>query len=242
MAGGRPLGRPLYSDEMMRPRLLLVVAAASTALFAILLLAVIVHRGPLPLDGPVRDWFASVSSPTSRDLVVPMARLGAREILVPLLLIGGGILCWRSRSPGPLVLLVASYVGMAMVVGPAKKLLHRPEPFDLPGEIGRSFPSGHAAQAVLVYGLLAALVASGSLGPRGRAAVTLLALAASTAVGLAMLIRGAHWLSDMVAGYAIGLAWTAGPLAVAHLAAPWLLGSTTGDPSGPEPAAAARRR
>ncbi len=227
---------------MMRPRLLLAVAAASITVFTILLLAVVVHRGPLPLDGPVREWFASISSPASRDLMLPVALLGAREVLVPLLLIGGGILCWCRRTPGPIVLLVGSYVGMAMVVGPAKKLLHRPEPFDLPGEIGRSFPSGHAAQAVLVYGLLAALVASGPVGPRARTAVTLLAVAASTAVGIAVIFRGAHWLSDMVAGYAVGLAWTAGPLAVAHLAAPWLLGSTTGVPSGPAPAAVARRR
>lgn len=226
---------------MGRPRLLLALAGGATAVFAVLLLAVAVHRGPLPLDGTVRDWFDTLATPDNRDLVIPLARLGAREILVPLLLVGGGILWWRRRSPGPLMLLVGSYVGMAMVVGPAKKILHRPEPFDLPGEIGRSFPSGHAAQAILVYGMLAVLVLAGPVGPRVRAAATVVPVAACAGVGFAMLFRNAHWLSDMVAGYAIGIAWLTGPLAFAGAAAPWLLG-TAPAAAGPPPAAPAGRR
>ena len=231
---------------MARPKLLLLVAGAAATVFSALLLAVVVHRGPLPLDGAVREWFATVSNRENRDLVLPAARMGAREILVPLLLAGGGLLWWRRRTPGPLLLLVVSYVGMAMVVGPAKKLLHRPEPFDLAGEIGRSFPSGHAAQAILVYGMLAALLTAQPVSGRARAAATVLPLAASAAVGFAVLFRNAHWLSDMVAGYAIGVVWLAGPLGLASLFAPWLLGlpATTGSggPSGRVPAAAARRR
>ena len=236
-----------YSGEVARPRVLLLAAGGATLVFAALLVAVTIHRGPLPLDGMVRDWFAIVATADNRDLVLPVARLGAREVLVPLLLAGGGLLCWRRRSPGPLVLLVGSYVGMAMVVGPAKKLLHRPEPFDLPGEIGRSFPSGHAAQAILVYGMLAALVAAGPVTARLRAVLTVAPVVASTAVGLAVLFRHAHWLSDMVAGYAIGIAWLAGPLAGARMVAPWLLGlpaatTESAGPSGRAPSTAAPRR
>ena len=223
---------------------MLAVAGGAALVFTALLLAVTVHRGPLPGDGTVRDWFDTVSNADNRDLVLPLARLGARETLVPLLLAGGLLLWWRRRSPGPLLLLAGSYVGMAMVVGPAKKLLHRPEPFDLPGDIGRSFPSGHAAQAILVYGMLAALLLAGPpVSARLRAAATVLPPVASAAVGFAVLFRNAHWLSDMVAGYAIGLAWLAGPLALAGLHAPWLLGrprqlvASLPEPSGRHPAA-----
>lgn len=228
----------------MRPRVLLLVAGVASTVFVVLLVAVAVHRGPLPFDGMVRDRFLTLSTGEHRDLALPLARLGAREILVPILLAGGAALWWRRRSPGPLLLLVGSYVGMAMVVGPAKRLLHRPEPLDLPGEIGRSFPSGHAAQAILVYGMLAALVALGPVTSRVRAAALAVPLVASAAVGFAMVFRNAHWLSDMLAGYAVGIAWLAGPLAAARVSAPWLLGTTprSGDPSGPAPATAARRR
>ncbi|MGH9177929.1 MAG: phosphatase PAP2 family protein [Acidimicrobiales bacterium] len=225
---------------MARPRVMLSVASGAALVFTALLLAVTAHRGPLPGDGTVRDWFDTVSNADNRDLVLPLARLGAREILVPLLLAGGLLLLWRRRSAGPLLLMAGSYVGMAMVVGPAKKVLHRPEPFDLPGDIGRSFPSGHAAQAILVYGMLAALVLAGPpVSARWRAAATVLPVLASAAVGFAVLFRNAHWLSDMVAGYAIGLVWLAGPLAMAELHAPWLLGrrgelvGSLSEPSGP---------
>jgi len=209
------------------PRVLIVVAATSAAVFALLLVAVGIHSGPLPLDGTVRDWFDTLSSPDNRDLVRPVARLGAREVLIPLLVAGGCVLWVRRKTPGPLLLLVGSYLGMALVVGPAKTLLHRPEPRDVLGEIGRSFPSGHAAQAILVYGMLALLLLAGPLAPRARAAATVVPIVAAAAVGFAVLFREAHWLSDMVAGYAIGLVWMAGPVALARLRAPWLLGLTS---------------
>ncbi|MGQ0520207.1 MAG: phosphatase PAP2 family protein [Actinomycetota bacterium] len=227
---------------LARPRLLLLVAGSAAALFVALVLAVAVHRGPLPLDGAVRDFFASLATDANRDTVIPLARLGGREVLVPALLAGGGLLWWRRRSPGPLLLLVGSYLGMAMVVGPTKKLLHRPEPYDLPGDVARSFPSGHAAQAVLVYGMLAALVAVGPLGRRARVAAATVPVLVSAGVSFAILLRGAHWASDLVAGYAVGLAWIAGPLAAAILLAPWLLGTTPAGPSGRPPAVAAGHR
>ena len=240
---------------MERPRFLVTVAATGAAVFAALLLALAVHRGPLPFDGAVRDWSDSVSgsgnrlpavppggstpqAPTAaqipartpaqtssrvRDLMRPIARLGAREVLIPLLLLGGGYLWLRRRSPGPLVMLVGSYLGMAMVVGPVKTLLHRPEPFDGPGQVGLSYPSGHAAQAILVYGMLAALVVARPMGARVRAAAVAVPVVACASVGIALVVRNAHWLSDMVGGYAIGLAWLAGPLALADRL-PWLLG------------------
>jgi membrane-associated phospholipid phosphatase len=215
------------------PRALVVVAATAAAVFAVYVVAVAVHSGPLPLDGMVRDWFATLSSADNRDLMRPVARLGAREVLIPLLLIGGAVLSLRRWTPGPVILLVGCYLGMALVVGPVKSLLHRPEPIDVAGDFDRSFPSGHAAQAILVYGMLGLLCLAGSPSPRSRAFATILPIVASAAVGFAVLFRDAHWLSDMVGGYAIGLVWTAGPVAYARLRAPWLLGVTpAGAPSG----------
>lgn len=241
---GAPV-EPTYDCLVARPRVLVLVAASAAGVFVALLLAVAVHNGPLPLDGTVRDWVTTLTGPDgseptarfldgagpteppasrTRDLLRPVARLGAREVLVPLLVIGGTALSLRRRTPGPLMMLVGSYVGMALVVGPVKTLLHRPEPLDIAGQIGRSFPSGHAAQALLVYGMLAALVLAGPVAPRVRAAATVVPVVAFSAVGLAVLFRNAHWLSDMAAGYAIGLVWLAGPLALAQTAAPWLIG------------------
>ena len=220
---------------MDRPRLLMQIAGGALLVFAALFVAVAVHREPLPLDGALRDLFQDVGTPDARALVEPVARLGSREVLVPVLLLGGGLLSWQRRTPGPLALLVGSYLGMVLLVGPTKRILHRPEPFDVAGDIGRSFPSGHAAQAVLVYGMLAALLAAGPVSRRARAAAAIGATALCAGIGVAMMVRNAHWMSDMVGGYAAGVAWLAGPLAVAGRAAPHLLGITPGGPSGRRP-------
>lgn len=74
-----------------------------------------------------------------------------------------------------------------------------------------SFPSGHAAGSAAVYTLLAALLGR-TLRRRGR---VLLGLATTVLVGsiaFSRLYLGAHYLSDVLAGLALGVAWTAGCL------------------------------
>lgn len=70
-----------------------------------------------------------------------------------------------------------------------------------------SFPSGHAAQTMSLYGLFVYLWARASSRWTERLfALTLLAVIVC-GVGLARLRLGAHWPSDIVAGALIGAAW-----------------------------------
>lgn len=74
----------------------------------------------------------------------------------------------------------------------------------LPG-IGLSFPSGHALSSALFYGFLALLCAVyiSHIGLR-RAAILLLILLI-VGIGLSRIYLGAHWLSDVVGGWIVGL-------------------------------------
>jgi undecaprenyl-diphosphatase len=77
-----------------------------------------------------------------------------------------------------------------------------------------SFPSGHAAGTTAIYGVLLLLVA------RGRARRVQLACAAAlillvAAVGFSRLYLEAHYLSDVLAGISVGVAWLAACLLVA---------------------------
>lgn len=133
------------------------------------------------------------------------ARLGAREVLVPLALGAGVVLCWRRRSLTPLAMLAGSYLLVAGVTSLTKAGLARPQPLPLPGVPGRAFPSGHAAQAVVVLGALVLLAAAGRTPERRRRAVAAVAVTVAV-VSVALLWRQAHWLTDMVAGVTLGLA------------------------------------
>lgn len=70
-----------------------------------------------------------------------------------------------------------------------------------------SFPSGHAILTVAIYGLIAYLWVRASRSWLER----ILAIGAfiiwTTLVGTARLALGAHWPSDVLAGFVIGLAW-----------------------------------
>ena len=77
-----------------------------------------------------------------------------------------------------------------------------------------SFPSGHAALAIVVYGFLAFLLARGK-SAAGKAAITFAAGTAIALVAFSRLYLGAHWLSDVLASLAFGLAWVA-LLAIAY--------------------------
>jgi membrane-associated phospholipid phosphatase len=106
-------------------------------------------------------------------------------------------------------------------VGPLKSVVDRPRPgAPMTRTTMASYPSGHAlAAATTAPGIVIALV------PPGRARTRLLAVAVPLA-GLTALSRtflNAHWLSDVVGGFALGvgyaltvpglveLAWPSGP-------------------------------
>lgn len=74
--------------------------------------------------------------------------------------------------------------------------------------IGYSFPSGHSSGAMVTYGMLAYLV--WRLAAFRWGVITLwLCLTTVVAVGASRIYLHAHFLSDVLAGYASGAAWLA---------------------------------
>ena len=72
-----------------------------------------------------------------------------------------------------------------------------------------AFPSGHALAAVLLYGVLAFLLARSVRSRATRIVVALAAVALIALVGLSRVYLGVHWPSDVVAAWALGGVWLA---------------------------------
>jgi undecaprenyl-diphosphatase len=93
-----------------------------------------------------------------------------------------------------------------------KHLFQRPRPeFDHPliHALGYSFPSGHMMGAMLFYGFMTVLVARQAEQWRWRTLAPLLAFFLVILIGLSRIYLGAHYLSDVMAAAAAGLAWLA---------------------------------
>lgn len=83
-------------------------------------------------------------------------------------------------------------------------------------EQGYSFPSGHSAGTLVCYGLMAWLwISMARSATRPVVALTLLVVAG---VGLSRIVLGAHYASDVLAGWLLGLAWLAMVVGAADMA------------------------
>ncbi len=106
--------------------------------------------------------------------------------------------------------LVCVLVGQNVLTRTIKELADRARPTLNPiaETLGPSFPSGHSATAAAFYAAAALVIGRGR--PRAqRALLTGGAVAIAVAVAGSRVLLDVHWLSDVVAGVALGWAWFA---------------------------------
>lgn len=70
------------------------------------------------------------------------------------------------------------------------------------------FPSGHANSTVVFYGLMAYLLVPKMRSVLSKVAVIAAALIIIFFVGFSRVFTAGHYLTDVIAGYALGLAWS----------------------------------
>ena len=84
----------------------------------------------------------------------------------------------------------------------------RPAIDSLTSFAGSSFPSGHTAAAAVCYSAVALVISRGRT-PRTRSILAGIAAGIAVAVGMSRMLLGVHWLTDVIAGLAVGWAWFA---------------------------------
>jgi undecaprenyl-diphosphatase len=72
-----------------------------------------------------------------------------------------------------------------------------------------SFPSGHATGATIFYGLAAYLIARGVKSWTWRVLSVVAAVVVVSLIGFSRLYLGAHYLSDVLGGFGVGIVWLA---------------------------------
>jgi membrane-associated phospholipid phosphatase len=144
--------------------------------------------------------------------------LGLRSLTATVLLIAAAFIAYQFKTWRPLNLAILSVVLLNLVVGAFKLMLGRTKPrdgFDLLHAGGMSFPSGHASNAVLSWGILAYIIYRYAKVDRyqGRLASAGV-LTISLTVCIVSLIRRTHWFSDLLGGLFIGSALLVAVIAI----------------------------
>ncbi|MCB1760090.1 MAG: VTT domain-containing protein [Gammaproteobacteria bacterium] len=161
------------------------------------------------INETVLNTLQSLRSPWGDHLFVSITALAdAKSLALLVSMVLAWLLLMRQRRAA-LYWLVAT--GFALLAAPLIKLVLRiPRPLLAPAT-GDSFafPSGHTLWATIAFGFLAVLIARG-LDPRWRWLPYSLAGMLVSGVALSRLYLGMHWLADVLASIALGVAWLAG--------------------------------
>jgi membrane protein DedA with SNARE-associated domain/membrane-associated phospholipid phosphatase len=146
--------------------------------------------------------------------------LGSAAVLIPLAILVGGYFLLQRRDwrPGAaLAVALAGAIALSDIVKPLVRRARPPVTHWIGHSSGFAFPSGHAAQSVAFFGMLA-LVLSTSRSRRVQAIVWSGAGLIALIVGASRIYLGSHWLTDVLGGFALGAGWLSAVVATVLLA------------------------
>jgi undecaprenyl-diphosphatase len=187
-----------------------ILAVLSAAALGLLLWAVLAHNGLTLADPAIATFVAGHRLAWLTPVIKLVTWLGSSFFIVPFGVVVGGYLWRRRGSRRPLVMMAVAFLGAAGLYDIVKPAVGRARPtaaLQVGGpDIGNAFPSGHATQTISFYGMLAVVLIV-SYAPRRRWPFLIGAAFVTLVVGASRLYLGVHWLTDVLGGYALGLAW-----------------------------------
>jgi undecaprenyl-diphosphatase len=168
----------------------------------------------LRIDRGVTNWAGTHATDLSTAVLKGVTQLGSSLVVIALsvllvLVVAVTTHAARKRT----VSMAAAYlttvvVGQNLIANLVKYAVDRARPsfHPLAGFSGPSFPSGHTCAAFACYCAFAVVLGRGR-GPLRQRQLLAAAIGVATMVGASRVLLGVHWLTDVLAGAALGLAW-----------------------------------
>ena len=176
-------------------------------------------EGDTEVDARFAAWLHDHATSGWTTFFENVTRLGNVPVLAMFTTVGA-IVLWRKRRMAELQLLLLAAIGAEILTIGLKFGFERERPFfsdPLATESTYSFPSGHSSVSLAVYGTLGFIAARHARTRRAQIAALALAAVVVLLIGFSRLYLGVHFLSDVIAGFSIGLAWVALCVVLLHL-------------------------
>ena len=209
--GRRSAGPLRFLWERLTPgelglELTTLLAVALVGSYVFVALAIDVGEDQLfVFDGTAFGAVAPLRQGVGIEVARAVTVLGSPEVIGAVIVFAAGYLFWRRQAVEALTLLVgfAATFGLVHLV---KAIEARPRPgAGLVLASGSSFPSAHAAYSIAYVAIVLA-VGRTLTSFVHRAAWVVFALVLAAAIGLSRVYLHVHYLSDVLAGWALGAA------------------------------------
>lgn len=220
-AASGPIARallPLFDPSRHEPVALLISATLLVAgawLFLGVVEDVVTNDTLTDVDRAIYLGLQGLRTRWSDDVMVTITQLGSAYVMIPVI---AAVAVWFAitRRFRTLAYWVSAAAFAQVLVWALKYALGRTRPPTPYAAIDPySLPSGHAALSLVVYGFLAFLLGHGKPAWE-KSAFALGAAGIALLVAFSRIYLGAHWLSDVIASFGLGIAWIA-LLAIAYI-------------------------
>jgi undecaprenyl-diphosphatase len=202
----------LHPDRTTELALALAVAVVLLGVVVLGVLAVVVRNTDAlaGIDNAAANWGEQHASAWTRDAIGLVTRLGEMWTVLPVAVLVAAVEIARTRNRWVVPFLVATIAGGTLLTEAIKAIVDRarPELEPVAATLGPSFPSGHTCTAAASWAAFA-LVAGRWWGPRAWPALAGTAVGIAVAVAASRVLLDVHWLTDVLAGLALGWAWFA---------------------------------
>ena len=207
----KDVGAPEKADVVSvgRPPWWLLVAAVvvGSLVTADLLTRGWLERMDLQVSEVISDW--GLDKSPAFPFIWLVTQVGGRVSILVVLAVLVGYLGWSRHTWLPLVRVLIALALLTVAVYAIKEGTGRTAP-GFPGSFffhadGASFPSGHVANAVLMWGVARWQAVEYGLPLRVQRTFLWLAILGPVATGLAMVSLDYHWVTDAVVGACVGL-------------------------------------
>jgi undecaprenyl-diphosphatase len=189
--------------------ILLFLVSVNLAMLSELSEHAINSPGVKQVDMEVTAWFFNLRTPFLSLLVYLFTQLGSGYGVLFSTVLLSLLLLWKKR-PYYLLPLLVSVLGSALSMRLTKLYFQRERPLNFAyytPEATYSFPSGHASSAMALMGIGLYFLLLEIKDNRIRWAVFLLGTLYILLMGISRIYLGVHFLTDVVAGFLLGLLW-----------------------------------
>jgi undecaprenyl-diphosphatase len=162
-------------------------------------------------DVAIQSWVHGFARPMLTEAMKGLSWIGSPLVLTPTITLAAGLMWWRRQRDDAVLVAAAALGGVALdeVMKLHFRRLRPDVPWALVHEHSFSFPSGHSAMAVVMYGVIVYKTQDKLRSKWAKGALIFGAFLMVVGIGLSRVYLGAHYPSDVAGGYFVGAVWLA---------------------------------